>query len=130
MSEFDSSYIERLANEYKKDKDFIEKMEKRLSAVRKELLDAVQDYGLPDDKGHMWLNAGEVVLKKERRVSRSFDVASAEQWAKDNGYWDDVKEVIEVLSEDKILGLAWENPDVSDQIQSFYVEKESWAFKV
>lgn len=129
MSDIDVSYIERLASEYKKDKEFIEKMEKRLSGVRKELLEAVQEHGVPDDKGHIWFTAGDIVLKKERRVTRSFDISAAEEWAKENGYWDDVKETIEVLSEDKILGLAWQNQDLSEKIQEFYVEKESWAFK-
>jgi hypothetical protein len=36
---------------------------------------------------------------------------------------------VEVLSEDKLLGLAWNDEEIAKQIQTFYIEKESWAFK-
>jgi hypothetical protein len=64
-------------------------------------------------------------------VSRSFDANSAEAWAKENGLWEELKQVvvIESISEDALLGYAWKNKDASDTVQSFYVEKETWAFK-
>jgi hypothetical protein len=125
----DTAYLERLAEEYKKSKDTLALIEKRTNDMKKELSTAVEQFGTPDDKGHIWLSIGELNLKREKRVSRSFDSASAEQWAKDNGYWDDVKEVVEILSEDKILGLAWSDKSLEETIMMFYVEKESWAFK-
>jgi hypothetical protein len=125
-----NEYLERLAEEYKKSKETLALIEKRTNDMKKELSSAVEKFGTPDDKGHLWLSIGELSLKREKRVSRSFDSALAEQWAKDNGYWDDVKEVVEVLSEDKILGLAWSDKSLEELIMSFYIEKESWAFKV
>jgi hypothetical protein len=125
----DTAYLERLAEEYKKSKDALALIEKRTNDMKKELSVAVENFGTPDDKGHIWLTVGDLNLKREKRVSRSFDTASAEQWARDNNLWDDVKEVIEVLSEDKILGLAWSDKSLEDIIMSFYTEKESWAFK-
>lgn len=125
----DTAYLERLAEEYKKSKDTLALIEKRTNDMKKELSVAVEKFGTPDDKGHLWLSVGELNLKREKRISRSFDSASAEQWARDNGYWDDVKEVIEVLSEDKILGLAWSDKSLEETIMDFYIEKESWAFK-
>lgn len=123
------TYLERLADEYKRTKDAIADIEKRANGIKKELSDAVEAFGVPDDKGHIWLNVGNTALKRERRVSRSLDKLAAEQWAVDNGYWDVVKEVIEVLDEDKLLGLAWTNKDLESTIQGFFVEKENWAFK-
>ena len=125
----DTAYLERLAEEYKKSKDTLAVIEKRTNDMKKELSVAVENYGTPDDKGHLWLSVGELNLKREKRISRSFDSDSAEKWARDNGHWDGVKEVIEVLSEDKILGLAWSDKSLEETIMSFYVEKESWAFK-
>ena len=125
----DTAYLERLAEEYKKSKDTLALIEKRTNDMKKELSVAVEKFGTPDDKGHLWLSVGDLNLKREKRISRSFDSASAEQWARDNGYWDDVKEVIEVLSEDKILGLAWSDKSLEETIMEFYIEKESWAFK-
>lgn len=125
----DTSYLERLAEEYKKSKEALAVVEKRTNDMKKELSVAVEQFGIADDKGHLWLQVGDLNLKREKRVSRSFDSHSAEQWARDNGYWDDVKEVIEVLSEDKILGLAWTKKELEEIIMNFYIEKESWAFK-
>lgn len=125
----DTNYLERLAEEYKKSKEALAVVEKRTNDMKKELSVAVEQFGIADDKGHLWLQVGDLNLKREKRVSRSFDSQSAEQWARDNGHWDDVKEVIEVLSEDKILGLAWTQKELEETIMSFYIEKESWAFK-
>lgn len=129
QAEVDTAYLERLAEEYKKSKEAQALIEKRTNDIKKELSNAVETFGDVDDKGHIWLTVGDTVLKREKRISRSFDTASATKWAEENGYWDDVKEVVELLSEDKILGLAWSNKELEETIMSFYVEKESWAFK-
>jgi hypothetical protein len=125
----DTAYLERLAEEYKKSKDTLAVIEKRTNDMKKELSVAVENFGTPDDKGHFWLTVGDLNLKREKRVSRSFDATAAELWAKEKGLWDDVKDVIEVMSEDKLLGLAWSDKSLEETIMTFYVEKESWAFK-
>ena len=126
----DMEYIKRLAEEYKRSKDGLEAMEKRHNDMKKELSNFVDTLGFEDDKGHRWLKVGDMELKRERRVSRSFNASAAETWAKENNHWDSVKEVIEVVSEEKILGLAWSNKELSDTVSEFYTEKETWAFKV
>jgi hypothetical protein len=125
----DTAYLERLAEEYKRSKETLAVIEKRTNDMKKELSIAVESFGDPDDKGHLWLTVGDLVLKREKRVSRSFDTQSAEAWARETGRWDDVKMVLEVLDEDKILGLAWNDKELEETIMSFYIEKESWAFK-
>lgn len=128
-SELDVEYVTKLAEEFKKSKAFEEEVAKRTSAMKAELNKIVQENGIEDDKGHIWLEIGDLKLKRERRVQRTLDTESASNWAKQNGHWDDVKEIIEVLDEDKLLGLAWSNEEVAEKVQSFYVEKETWAFK-
>jgi hypothetical protein len=122
-------YYERLAHEFKKSKEAIENLTKRQNAMKAELVTAIEENGYEDDKGHKWYKVGDLELKYERRVSRSFDSQAAEQWAKDLGIWDDLKKVMEVLDEDKLLGYAWSHREVEDTIQGFYTEKENWAFK-
>jgi hypothetical protein len=72
---------------------------------------------------------GEHKLKRERRVSNIFDAEACEAWAKEQGLWDKVSEVVERLVEDKVLGLAWDQPDLRDTVNGFYKERETWAFK-
>lgn len=122
-------YIKRLVQEHKNSKLFMEKEEKRLGQIKKELSLYVDTYGIVDDKGHRWVTIDDVEIKRERRVSRSFNTVAARQWAEENGYWDEVSETIVVLSEDKMLALAWSNKDLAPIVQAFYEEKENWAFK-
>lgn len=126
----DLDHIQRLAEEFKRSKEALEALEKRHNEMKKQLSEAVDTMGYEDDKGHRWLKVGDFELKRERRVSRSFDLAAAERWARENGYWDDVKEIIEVTNEGNMLRLAWENKDLADTVTGFYTEKEVWAFKV
>jgi hypothetical protein len=123
-------YYERLAQEFKKTKEGIEALTKRQTEMRTELVKAIQENGYEDDKGHLWYGAGSVELKYERRVSRSFNIDAAEQWARSLGIWEDLKKVVEILDEDKLLGYVWANKDKEEEVQGFYTEKESWALKV
>lgn len=130
MSEdFDTEYVERLLDEYKSTKEALGGLEKRADMLKQELASAVDTYGIADASGHVWLQVGDAQLKRERRVSRFLDMDMAKEWAITNGLWDDLKEVIEVFSEDKMLAYAWENPDVAETIATFYKEREVWAFK-
>ena len=122
-------YYERLAQEFKKSKEALDNLTKRQNAMKAELIEAIQANGYEDNKGHKWFKVGDMELKYERRVSRSFDIEAAEQWAKGLGIWDEIKEVVEMLDEDKLLGLAWNNKELEEVIQGFYSERESWAFK-
>ena len=126
----DNAYRVRLVEEFKRSKESMEKEEKRLQALKKELSDFVDTEGVEDHNGHRWLKIGDFELKRERRVSRSFNSAKAREWAEENGLLDKVTETVVVLSEDKLLALAWEDKSLSSTIQAFYEEKESWAFKV
>lgn len=125
----DEAYYEKLAEDFRKSKEAIDALTKRQDAMKKELIDALKQNGYEDDKGHLWWSVGDKELKYERRVSRSLNVDAAEQWAREQGIWDDIKEVVERLSEEKLLGYSWLHKEAEDTIQSFYTEKESWAFK-
>ena len=120
----------RIVTEYVHLKNLIEKYQSRLDDIKKELSNQVDWFGDVDDKGHKWLPAGEHQLKRERRVSINLDNRIAEQWAKDKNMWDEISEEIRVVSEDKLLGKVWDNPDLKLELDELYVKKESWAFKV
>ena len=120
----------RIVTEYVNLKSLIDKYQERLDQIKKELSSQVDFYGDVDDKGHKWLSAGEHQLKRERRVSINLDNRTAEQWARGKNMWEDVSEEVRVLSEDKLLGKVWDNPELKLELDELYVKKESWAFKV
>ena len=128
--EDEHAYNLRLVEEYKSAKDLADSSKKRADALKKELSDLVESEGYEGDNGHLWYEIGDYKLKRERRVSKSFDLDECEQWAKSTGLWDEVKEVVELVSEDKVLALAWDDPEVREAIERFYKEKETWAFKL
>lgn len=121
---------ERLAQEYLDSKRFADSATKRVTELKSALINDLDANGVPDDRGHVWCPAGDLTLKKERRVSESFDLAAATKWAKEIGVWDDVKEVVEVTTEDRILALGWKRPELTPALEQFYSIKETWAFKV
>jgi hypothetical protein len=120
----------RIVTEYVNLKGLVDKYQSRLDDIKKELSNQVDWFGDVDDKGHKWLPAGEHQLKRERRVSINLDNRIAEQWAKDKDMWDEISEEIRVVSEDKLLGKVWDNPELKLELDDLYVKKETWAFKV
>ena len=129
METLDETYYTKVVEEYVSQKRLLSSLETKVDKLKKELSAVVDSWGTPDDNGHRWLSIGGHELKRERRVSKNLDATSATQWAKDNGYWDDIKEIVEVMSESKLTALAWENKELLPTVQAFYVEKETWAFK-
>lgn len=122
--------LDRLVTEYQNLKELIDKYSLRLTSLKKELSDQVDMFGHEDEKGSKWLPIGNFQLKRERRASLNFDSQTAEVWAKNKDIWDKVSETIEIVSEDKILSMAWSNPDLKKEIDDMYSTKESWAFKI
>ena len=126
----DVKYNLRLVVEYKASKEMAESAKKRADKLKAELVELVDSRGYEGDNGHLWYEVGEYKLKRERRVSKTFDAANCEEWAKTTGLWDQVSEVVELLSEDKVLALAWDDPEIRAEIERFYLEKVTWAFKL
>ena len=126
----DSAFNLRLVQEYKAAKEMADTSKKRADGLKSQLIELVDEQGYEGENGHRWCEGGDHKLKRERRVSKSFDAAACESWARNTGLWDEVSEVIEVLSEDKVLALAWDNPEIRSEVEAFYVERETWAFKL
>lgn len=127
--DYDEVYYTKLVEDFVSQKKLLSQLEARVDKLKKELSTVVEEFGSKDDSGHIWLNIGGHELKRERRVSKTFNATQAEEWARSQGLWDDVKEVIERISEDKLLGIAWNDKSLLPTVQNFYTEKETWAFK-
>lgn len=122
--------LDRITKEYQDLKSLIDKYTARLNELKKQLSEAVDNFGHTDEKGNKWLPTGNYQLKRERRASVSFNSDDAESWAKDNGYWDDVVEYIETVNEDKVLALGWLSSELKSQIDALYTVRENFAFKI
>lgn len=126
----DPAFVQRLAEEYAKAKEFAEKAAKHADSLKKQLSEIVDTNGDSDEKGNRWFEVDGYDLKRERRVSRSLDTTRAKKWAEDNNVWNEVREIVEQLSEERLLHLAWERAELAPEVAGLYNEKEVWAFKL
>lgn len=122
--------IDRLIEEFQKAKEFAETAHQRVLHFREMIVKALQEQGVPDHKGSLWIDAGDVKAKYEKRIYTSLDLTAIEEWAKENNLWEQVSETQEVVVEEKVAVLAFERPDLAGEINRCYKEKESWALKV
>jgi hypothetical protein len=126
---------ERMVEEYVRLKSQLEALEKHLGAYKKQLSDIVDSRGDTDDRGHRWLSIGRFTLQRQRRQGKKqLDMQAAEQWAKDSGFWDEVKVVREFLDEDALLGYVFthrkDDPSMEDRLQTMYTESPPvWSFQ-
>lgn len=124
------SDLPQLVKMYQEQRELSLKLSYRLEELKKEIIKRVEEEGFFDDKGNQWLNAGDYQLKRERRVTVSFNEHFAEEWAKKRGVWDKVKEIREVVSEDQLLAVAWDDDDMKHDLDNFYTRRENFAFKI
>lgn len=123
--------IERLTQEYLAAKSFAEKAQERADALKKILNEAVESQGHPDERGHLWVDAGPYELKRERRVSKNLDQRAAMEWLDAlPALRESCVEYVPQVNEDRLLGVAWELPELADPIGALYKERVTWAFKV
>jgi hypothetical protein len=122
--------LELLVKMYQEQKEFADKVFTRVNELKKELTSLIEEDGFTDERGHQWLDAGGFQLKRERRVTVSFDDQFAEEWAKSKGVWDKVKETKEFVNEDQLLAVVWDDEEMKNDLDKFYTKRETYAFKV
>lgn len=125
--------IDALAAEYAKLKELEKKTAARITAMKELLMEKVAEAGEPDDKGHVWLEADEWTLKRERRVTKTFDKDAAMAWAEEQEDGDGiivtvVPEPYDTVDEDALAAWAFLHKDRAGEVKAFYGENVTWAF--
>ena len=82
-STFDEAYAIKLVTEFQNHKAMLETTQKRVDVYKKELNEMLIAHGKPDEKGNLWINTSGFEIKRERRVSKTFNADAAEAWAKE-----------------------------------------------
>ncbi len=102
--------VEKLTEEYLNRRKMLEALTKTVGDLKDMLTEVIDKEGIPDEKGHKWFTAGNFLLKRQKSGGdKRLDPERAEQWAKDNGIWDEVKVIKEELDIDALLGWVFEN---------------------
>jgi hypothetical protein len=115
--------------------DAVKKFTSEREEDRGMILDYLQRHGTQDEKGNFWINwpedpvEGRVkAIKAERRVGRTFDMETAEEWLKEHGLYDKCTERITILSEDKVIGLNFVGIISDEDFEKLYATTETFAF--
>jgi hypothetical protein len=106
-------------------------------AERLLILEFLQENGEQDQAGHFWINwpddpvEGRVKgIKAEKRVTKTLDPERTEEYLKGRKLYSKCTETITILSEEKILGLAFgPNAVISEaDLEKLYDVSETYAF--
>lgn len=102
-------------------------------SVKKRLSGIVEQWGQPDDKGHMVLPLTDVVggyksLVRQRRSKRGLDVERAEELLRAKGLYERCYEMVPVLNEDAVMAAHFEGLITQADLDTIFPETVTYAF--
>lgn len=124
----------KLVDEYMTHEKHRKMLEKMTGELKRLIKKQVEEHGVPDDKGHRWLQAGKWQLQVQKRQGEpKLDPQAVEDWAKERGFWNQVSRTVEVLDEDALMAYMYERRDDKEleaEFQDKYVTPEpTYAFQ-
>lgn len=111
---------------------------KRMNHLRDEIMDVVVRDGDRDEKGNTFFSlpmpleaAGKEWqgIKREARTSVVLNEERALEFAKQNGLWDDVVEMVPAIDLDALYVALQQRRITEEQLDSLFDTKTSYAFK-
>jgi hypothetical protein len=126
--------IKSTVRQYLRLKDEAAILTNRTNQLKEELLQAV-DASEEDDRGHKKLTVddefkGEVVLTKQRKVSKNLDMQVAEDILTAKGIVDKCIKMIPTLDESSIMAAFYEGVLTEEDIDAMFPSKVTYAFLV
>jgi hypothetical protein len=119
--------------EYLTYKKRIDQLTKDQSVVKNELMSVVEEQGIEDDKGHLWLELpeevdGYVSLQRQRRVSQKLDMDTAVALLAAKGLADRCIKPMPTIDEDEVMAALYEGLLTEDDIDKMFPKTITWAF--
>lgn len=126
--------IQSTVRQYLRLKDEITLLNNRTDQLKEELLNAVDQVEV-DDRGHKKLTVddefkGEVLITKQRKVSKILDMDIAETILTAKGIKDQCIKMVPVLDESSIMRSFQEGLLTEEDIDTMFPSKVSYAFLV
>lgn len=108
--------------------------EARERELRDRLMEAVETRGYPDHDGHYWFDLPEEIegfehLKRERRVSQSFDTQGAMELVYEKGLEKRCIKMVPTLDEDAFMAAVADREITEKEYDALITKRETWAFK-
>lgn len=105
----------------------------RQGQIKKQLSEAVEEYGEEDDRGHVWLRLPELVgevhsLQRQRRVGQSFDEDKAVEILHAAGLLESCSKTVRLIDDEAVMAAHYDGKLTEAQIDSMYPKKITYAF--
>jgi hypothetical protein len=119
--------------EYLTYKKKIDELSKSQSEIKNELMEEVENNGVEDDKGHLWLELpeevdGYVSLQRQRRVSQKLDMDAAVVLLATKGLADRCIKALPTVDEDEVMACLYEGKLSEKDIDTMFPKTVTWAF--
>jgi hypothetical protein len=130
--DLDLDPIRREVQQYVTLKDEADAIGERVTTIKKRLTSYVEDLGETNEKGSIVLPIGDErtgtkSIVKQRRVSKVFDEATANNLLKDKNLFDSCTKTITVLDQDAVMAAYYEGKLTDEDIDTMFPEKVVWA---
>jgi hypothetical protein len=121
-----------LTEEYIKLKESMDFMKKRSEEIRTELFQVLDEEGLEDDKGNLWIELPEEIteiryLQKQCRVKRELDEQVAEEIISENNLGEMVYKTVQVIDQEAVMQALADNLITEEDVDKMYPPKVTWA---
>lgn len=129
MSTVDKT-IQNEVQQYLALKEEIDFLSKRQSEIKARLMETVDAEGEVDGKGHKVFEVGDVKLVKQRKVSKSLDMETAQSILITHNLTEKCVEMVPRLNEDAIMAAFYQELLTEEEIDAMFPSKVSYAFLV
>jgi hypothetical protein len=119
--------------EYLAFKKKIDDMSSQQKAIRDDLMEIVQEHGVEDDKGHIWLPLPEEVegvtqLQAQRKVSSKLDMDAAVAILATKGLADRCIKTIPTVDEDEVMACLYDGLLTEGDVDKMFPKTVTYAF--
>lgn len=114
-------------------KDQLELLTTRQTEIKNRLMDALDEYGETDGKGHKIIDLGDdstgiTQLIKQRKTLKGFDMELAEKLLHEKNIYEKCITMVPTLNEDAIMAAFYDGALTEEDIDSMFPTKVTYAF--
>lgn len=111
----------------------IEDLTKLQNDIKTRLVEVLDKYGEPDDKGHIWFDLPEEVdgykgMQRQRRVSQKLDLDAAMELLEEHNLSDRCVKMVPSLDEDEVMACLYEGLLTETDVDTMFPKTITWAF--
>lgn len=125
-------WVKKHMGEWLRLKAHHEALGKDVTKMRDDLTAVIEEHGVPDEKGSLFLELDEEVegyryLKRQKATSIVFNPDNAEKILQKKGLYDECVVMVPVIDQDKVLALSYEGKLTAREMAKIMEEKVTYS---